>query len=255
MKDGAVMPPVRTNGSPLVSIIVVVFQSLTELQALLDNLRSFERTDTEVIVIDGGSTDGSVDLLERSSDVVDYWRSEADQGIYDAMNKGIQAAHGDYVLHLNAGDTLVHMPSGVLRECLNEGVEVVSFSVLVDDVSLFRPRRGLRGKIENTWHHQGTFYRRQAHLHYDTTYRVYGDFDLNQRMQRAGCSVRYFPEVVATHSTGGISSALSLTTAHRSEIWRTVRRNAGLLYVPLAFVKLHAYVLLHRIHANRKQSV
>ena len=202
-------------------------------------------------VIDGGSTDGSVEFLQASGDLIDFWMSEPDKGIYDAMNKGIRAARGAYILHLNAGDALLHLPLNALHQCLQDGIDVASFAVLDDNVRLFYPRSGLRNFIENTWHHQGTFYRREAHLFYDPSYRVYGDMDLNQRMRRAGCSVRFFTETVASHSTGGVSSALQLTSAHRGEMWRAVRRNSGLIFVPVAFLKLHLYLLLHRLRAWR----
>jgi GT2 family glycosyltransferase len=235
------------SGIPLVSIVVVVFQSLPELRMLLDNLRSQELTDTEVVVVDGGSSDGTVEYLTASNDVVDIWMSEPDGGIYDAMNKGILAARGSYVLHLNAGDTLLYLPLDALRECLKDGVDVASFAVLDDGVKLFRPRSGFRTRIENTWHHQGTFYRREAHLLYDPSYRVYGDFELNQRMRRAGCTVRFFPDLVAGHTSGGASSALMLTRAHRREIWKIVREHSGRLHVPPAFLKLHLYLILQRL--------
>ena len=62
--------------------------------------------DFEYIVIDGASTDGSVDLLKQYSDIIDYKISEKDNGIYNAMNKGIKYAHGEYCLFLNSGDIL-----------------------------------------------------------------------------------------------------------------------------------------------------
>lgn len=62
--------------------------------------------DFEYIVIDGNSTDGSKALIEAYSSIIDYWVSESDGGIYQAMNKGVKAAHGDYCLFLNSGDTL-----------------------------------------------------------------------------------------------------------------------------------------------------
>ena len=64
---------------------------------------TFDPRQFELIVIDGGSEDGTVEVLRQWDDKIDYWFSETDSGIYDAMNKGIAAAHGEYVLHLNAG--------------------------------------------------------------------------------------------------------------------------------------------------------
>jgi glycosyltransferase involved in cell wall biosynthesis len=219
--------------TPLVSIIIVVFNARYELSLLLESIFRVERVDVEVIVIDGGSTDGTLALLQEWSDQIDYWLSEPDSGIYNAMNKGLAAAKGEYVLHLNAGDKLRSVPSGDLRQCLALGVDVVCCRVLMDGKSVYVPRIGLRMRIENTWHHQGTFYRRLSHPKYDEHYRVYGDFDLNQRLTKAGKSVRLLQEVVAEHQNNGIS--VSGQKAHSPELWRSVRNNSGLIYVPIAF--------------------
>ena len=64
-------------------------------------------SDFEYIIIDGGSSDNSVDVINKYSDKIDYWVSEPDKGIYNAMNKGIQQAHGEYLLFLNSGDELL----------------------------------------------------------------------------------------------------------------------------------------------------
>jgi glycosyltransferase involved in cell wall biosynthesis len=238
----------------LVSILVVVFQSNMELCHLLDNLTHADLSDAEVIVVDGASTDGTLQLL-GSSDVVTRWISEPDRGIYDAMNKAIRLARGSFLLHLNAGDTLVKLPTDILRQCLADAVDVATFPVLVDGEHLFHPRRNpLRTRIENTWHHQGTFYRRQAHLLYDPAFRVYGDFDHNRRLQRGRATIRLFHEpTVATHSTGGISTLTSSSSALR-EVWTIVRRHAGILFVPIAFAKFHLYLLRERFRSSRKPS-
>lgn len=237
----------RPAEAPLVSIVLVFFRGREELAVLLDNLRRHrlqvqDPREAEVVVIDGGSTDGTVELLRESGDVVDTWLSEPDAGIYDAMNKGVAAARGEYVLHLNAGDGLRHLPVAELRQCLAQGVDVAAFGVLVDGQRVFKPRLGLRSRIANTWHHQGTFYRRAAHLGYDPSYRVYGDFDHNERLRRSGCSVRLFPEaVVADHASGGASVA-GVGTASLGEVWRVVRANAGLGWVPVSYAWMHLYL-------------
>jgi glycosyltransferase involved in cell wall biosynthesis len=108
--------------APLVSIISVVYRDREALAPLMESIFSNATSDTEIIVIDGGSTDGTAELLEGWNDKIDYWLSEKDTGIYDAMNKGIAAATGKYVLHLNAGDNLFWIPAAELTQCaLDQG--------------------------------------------------------------------------------------------------------------------------------------
>ena len=83
------------------SIITVNYNNCAGLRRTLDSVAAQTCREFEFLVIDGGSTDGSADLLRAGGGFVDYWVSEVDRGVYHAMNKGVQAAHGDYVLFLN----------------------------------------------------------------------------------------------------------------------------------------------------------
>ena len=99
---------------PKLSIITVNLNNSVGLQKTFASL--FEQTfkDFEQIVIDGGSTDGSRELIKTNVDKISYWVSENDSGIYNAMNKGIVKATGDYLLFLNSGDHLLH--KNILQE-------------------------------------------------------------------------------------------------------------------------------------------
>lgn len=88
------------------SIITVCYNDKQGLELTLENISSQTCHNFEYIVIDGASSDGSTDLLVQYSDIIDYSVSEKDTGIYNAMNKGICYAHGEYCLFMNAGDTL-----------------------------------------------------------------------------------------------------------------------------------------------------
>lgn len=180
MREGARTKP------PLVSIVSVVFRARQELPSLLENILALRDDRTELIVIDGGSDDGSVDILRQFDDSIDYWVSEPDRGIYDAMNKGVAAATGDFVLHLNAGDRLLCIPRQELEQALADNIDVACFAVKVEGCRIYRPRTGFFLRFANCWHHQGTFYRRETHLGYSTQFRIFSDFDLNQRMMKAG---------------------------------------------------------------------
>ncbi|MEO8069261.1 MAG: glycosyltransferase family 2 protein, partial [Flavobacteriales bacterium] len=89
---------------PLVSIVTVVYNGAATLERTMKSVLSQNYPHIEYIVVDGGSTDGTVDLLRRYDDRVDHWVSERDQGIYDAMNKGVALCTGQWVALINADD-------------------------------------------------------------------------------------------------------------------------------------------------------
>ena len=123
------------------------------------------------------------------------------------------------------------IPSEALAACLRDQVDVASFAVMTDKDEIFFPETGFPMKVGNTWHHQGTFYRRTPDLVYDTTYRVYADFDLNQRIFKRGKRVRLSKEVVSHHRRDGVSEG----TQNFNEVYRIIRRNFGATYVITAF--------------------
>ena len=91
---------------PTFSIITITYNAVRLVEQTLLNVLSQSYPNIEYIVIDGGSTDGTVDIIKRYESGLAYWVSEPDKGIYDAMNKGLQKATGDYVWFINAGDSL-----------------------------------------------------------------------------------------------------------------------------------------------------
>ena len=97
-------PKLGEQHHPLVSVITVSLNAAATIEQALESVRSQSYTHIEQIVIDGGSTDGTVDVLKNSASSIDYFISEKDRGLYHAINKGVQLASGDYILVLNADD-------------------------------------------------------------------------------------------------------------------------------------------------------
>ena len=89
---------------PKVSIITVTYNCENVLQETIDSISSQTFKDYEYVVIDGNSTDRTVDIIKQNRKLVDYYISEPDKGIYDAMNKGMKVAKGKYIIFMNAGD-------------------------------------------------------------------------------------------------------------------------------------------------------
>ncbi|MFT5812365.1 MAG: putative colanic acid biosynthesis glycosyltransferase [Psychroserpens sp.] len=95
---------ISVNNPPLLSIVTIVYNGVYELQNTIDSVSKVKEAGVEFIIIDGGSKDGTVNIIEQNLQVVNQFISEPDNGIYDAMNKGIDLASGDYVIFMNAGD-------------------------------------------------------------------------------------------------------------------------------------------------------
>lgn len=124
--------------NPKISVITVVYNNVAGIQSTLDSFFLQTWENKEIVVIDGGSTDGTVDVIKKYSSSISYWCSERDKGIYDAMNKGIAKATGDWIIFLNSGDVFVK--NNVLEDVFSNndysGVDIIyGDSVEVTDVA------------------------------------------------------------------------------------------------------------------------
>jgi len=90
---------------PLVTVVTVVFNGAQRIENTIRSVANQTYDNIEYIIIDGGSTDGTLDIVREFAEGIDYWVSERDRGIYDAMNKGINAANGEWINFMNSGDT------------------------------------------------------------------------------------------------------------------------------------------------------
>lgn len=218
---------------PLVSVITVVLNGASFIEATLESLlENNRRQHYEVIVVDGGSDDGTVDVLRKYDQRLDYWISEPDQGIYDAITKGIGVAKGQFLYHLNVGDRLLHMPVEQLQDAWDTEADIAAFRVRVQGRPDFIPRGGKAIRCNNSIHHQGAFYRRASFPGYDLRYSVLADFDVNQRMLLAGARLRCYDKVVAYHGAGGVSQR-----SGRDEVFQIIRKNCGFADLLTAYAK------------------
>ena len=117
-------------GEPLISVVTVVYDGAATLGQTIRSVLGQTYGNVEYVIIDGGSIDGTLDVIRSYEDRIDYWQSEPDGGIYDAMNKGIALATGEYVYVLGCDDFLVD--EGIferLKEHFLEDYDVISGTV------------------------------------------------------------------------------------------------------------------------------
>lgn len=218
--------PTMASARPLLSIITVVRNAVRDIEDTLRSVAALKNDAIEYIVIDGGSTDGTQALIAAYADDIDYTHSRTDGGIYPAMNEGLEHAHGHFVLNMNAGDRLLSVPTELLEAHTQDGTDLICCRVETDGGFTHLPLWDGRIKKFNTLPHQGCFYRRAlfAQYRYDIRYRIFADFDLNQRLFATGAKGVLGRESVAFHSLGGVSNS----GLYAEEMFTIVRRNFGI---------------------------
>lgn len=192
------------------SIITINYNDREGLQRTIESIIHQTFTDYEFIVIDGGSTDGSKEVIETYKDRIDYWVSEPDGGIYNAMNKGVRQAKGDYCNFMNAGDCF--HSSTILEEIFN-------LSSSADIITGCHQENGQRniGKDGITmlmlykWaiDHQASFIRRSLceKYPYDEKYRIVSDWKFFiEALIIENCSFQFTDKVVVDVDMTGISN-------------------------------------------------
>lgn len=169
-------------------MITVVYNSARELEKTIASIRSQTWTDLEYLVIDGGSTDDTPEIIRQHADIIDYWVSEPDKGLYDAMNKGLRAATGDFVWFMNAGDQ-IYTPETTRQIFENQKIVADIYygdTMVVDQDYQEIGLRRLRPPEKLTWKsfrkgmlvcHQAILVKKSLASEYDLKYPHSADFD------------------------------------------------------------------------------
>lgn len=195
------------------SIITVNLNNREGLQRTIDSVIGQTFRDFEWIVIDGGSTDGSRELIEQYADHIAYWVSEPDKGIYNAMNKGIKVAKGEYLQFLNSGDWIVERTT--LERCFSQRFTA---DVMYGDQYFVYPKgkqssdfpKMLTFKflLYDSLGHSATFIRRNLFelALYDESLRIVSDWAFFVKMMLSNKEFVKVNEIVTCYDTTGISS-------------------------------------------------
>ena len=216
--------------NPLFSIITVVFNGNKTLESTIESVVSQSFVNFEYIIIDGGSTDGSIDIISKYQEKISYWSSEPDEGIYDAMSKGIKFAKGDFIYFLGSDDLLFN------NEVLNKlSTFLVSKNKVYYGNVLFKKRNAIYdGKfnslkiVTRNISHQSIFYPKEVFEKYNfkTEYKIFADYDLNLKLYgNSSYKFQYIPLTIALFNDEGASGSNVLDACFEKDRLEIIKRN------------------------------
>ncbi len=211
-----------------ISVVTVCYNAANLIEDTIKSVADQTYPDVEYLVIDGASKDSTVDIIQKYADKITYWVSEKDKGIYDAMNKGIAAATGDYIIFMNAGDKFADsnvlasvapklgdhtVVSGRWKRCYSNG-----------NVKLAGPKALKSLKVEMPICHQATFIKAAYHKEhpFDTSFRLSADYDFFYNAWRNDESFLYIDETIVDflEAEGASTDNITASVMEREKAWR-----------------------------------
>ena len=237
------------KSNPRFSIITVSYNAKEDLEKSIKSVSNQTFKNYEYLVIDGNSTDGTKELLRKYDKEINYWVSEKDNGIYNAMNKGARVANGDYLYFLNAGDTFSDKNSleGVSRE-IDNNQDLIYGRIRVvnkrNDKSYIRGKKITKFNIKlgNKVSQQAVFIKREVFNKVgglDERYKIAADFDLLCKVFDGNYLIKKIDLIVCNYDGDGVSSNLKKSYLDTGKVIKN--RYGGLnwnIYLVLMILKL-----------------
>ncbi len=221
---------------PLLSVITVNLNNIEGLKKTMQSVFQQTRQEFEFIIIDGGSTDGSKELIEQNSEKVDYWVSEPDKGIYNAMNKGVLKSKGGFLLFLNSGDWL-YEETTLEKACsafstkssIYYGNVVRIYQNDKETIKTYPSQLSFSFFMDSALAHQAVFIERNLFFDlslYDESYEVLGDWEfLIKAICKYNVKTRYLNLIIANYPMDGISSSFEGRQIMKNERERCYKKH------------------------------
>ena len=209
--------------NPRLSVITVVYNNVRDIERTLQSVINQTYTNIEYIIIDGASTDGTLDIIRRYQNRIATLISEKDKGIYDAMNKGLAAATGDYVLFMNSGDE-IYSPDTVQNvfSASHDADIYYGETEMIDGAGKSLGQRRHKAPEQFTWKdfkygmaisHQAIYIRRSLTQNYNPKYQLSADIDWILQAAKKAVKIVNVHQYVAKYLVGGMSK-----TKHRQSL-------------------------------------
>ncbi len=232
-----------TKEKPLVTIITVVLNGEKYIEQAIQSVVNQTYSNIEYIVIDGGSTDGTIDIIKKYEKFIDYWVSEKDKGLYDAMNKGIKLSHGEIIGLLNSDDFYEKETVEVVVSKFNYDSEIMLVHGAIRNIdssgkvdSVYGSMEGISDFLSIPFNHPTCFFKKEFYNRFgifDLTFPTAADYDLMLRFKKNKLKDLYVDRVFTNFRRVGVTSVFRLSQL--SEIWFLLKKNK--------------YSFLHRIYA------
>lgn len=247
--------------SPVLSIITINFNDVTGLKRTVNSVFSQNNTEFEYIIIDGGSTDGSAAFINDNQTRFDYCISEPDNGIYNAMNKGILAAKGEYLLFLNSGDLLfANNTINKISSILKSKTKDIFFGNIVnrdeqDVVVNYSQKITFKTFFDGSLPHPSSFIRRSCFLDanlYDEELKIVSDWKFFiLGIFKRNFSFEYIDQIIAIYYLDGISSTNKEADTHERQ--KVLKQEFPLFYDDyLEYQMLKYYFKKYKIESLKK---
>lgn len=202
-----------SEDKPLITVATVVYNGAEFLEETIKSVIEQSYDNVEYIIVDGGSTDGTLEIIKKYDHAIDYWVSEPDKGIYDAMNKGIDLGSGDWINFMNAGDFFYD--NDTLLKVFNLKNTFSGCHVIYGDHEVRYPTKRKivkAGKVKNLWKgsqfcHQSAFVSLAYHNinKFNIKRKIVADFEFFFKAYQDSKVMKYVPVTVSNVSAGGVS--------------------------------------------------
>ena len=225
-----------------ISVITVSLNSVKTIERTIRSVIKQNYDNIEYIIIDGGSTDGTTDIIRKYNNFISYWISEPDNGLYDAMNKGMRISTGDYINFLNSDDWYQRDAINNIVKHIEKSEADVVFGNIVHVYSNRRVFMNPRPLEYMYWcipfNHQATFMRNTKEKWFDTRLRIAADYKMLYELYMEQKVFHYAPYTVANFSVDGLSSDLYMTACEVAHVTAE-----GLLKQPEKIALYRPYII------------
>ncbi|MCF6241996.1 MAG: glycosyltransferase [Bacteroidales bacterium] len=249
----------KTKHLPIISVITVVYNSADFIERTILSIINQSYPNIEYLIIDGGSTDGTLEIIAKYKDFIDFFISKPDRGIYDAMNKGIKAASGDYLWFINSGDEIydLNVLNTIFRNKNSFADIYYGETEITDNKGNTIGMRRHSAPSKLSWKtflwgmkvsHQSIIVKKEIVSLYDLHYRFSADFDWVINALKKARSIENTGIILSKFMEGGTTK--KNLKAGLKERFQIMKKNYGLIPTVLSHIilagKLFFYYLINK---------